>query len=478
MNADDDRNAELLRRFEAVIGGAELDDLRQLAADLSVLGAHAGRTPARTSRPELRRKPPTTPRTFQIRADLAGATPPIWRRVEVRSDLRLDEFHRVLQAAFDWTDTHLWRFSLGGDPFNRASQLFLCQWDVEEGDVGDAGGIPASEVRLAETMLDPGDVLYYAYDYGDGWELTLRLEESRPLAPDGAAAVVIDGRRGAPPEDCGGRLDADSLAEVLEDPASFDLAAINQALESPSMLLIGHGFDRRLTDLVYRLTYNPNVGEDLSARALALIADPGPPDNQELSTSLRSFAWFLDRAGDDGLALTAAGYLKPDDVYAAAQVVPTMAGWIGKANRENDARPILHFRKALQSIGLLRKHKGTLRLTRSGAAAREAREELWNHLADKLAPAKGGFDTDATLLLLLYAATSADAEIPMDQVANALTELGWRTGDGQPAAARDLYWLPALEILRNVTAGPVDWRDRWRISPAAARLARAALRRH
>jgi hypothetical protein len=79
-------------------------------------------------------------------------------------------------------------------------------------------------------------------------------------------------------------------------------------------------------------------------------------------------------------------------------------------------------------------------------------------------------------LLLAYAATSADAELPLDEVAAALTAAGWQTGDGRPVDRRDLYWIPALEVLRNVTSEPTGWLDRWRISPAAARLARAALR--
>ena len=29
--------------------------------------------------------------------------------------------------------------------------------------------MPDSEVRLDETLRTPGDVLHYAYDYGDGW---------------------------------------------------------------------------------------------------------------------------------------------------------------------------------------------------------------------------------------------------------------------------------------------------------------------
>jgi len=210
---------------------------------------------------------------------------------------------------------------------------------------------------------------------------------------------------------------------------------------------------------------------------VALLDDPPPPDGHELRASLRSFSWFLDRAGDGGIPLTAAGCLKPADVRAAAQVLPTMGDWIGEANRETHATPVLHFRKLLQSLGLLRKHKGALQRTRAGSDALQAPEALWNLLADKLAPDRDGFDTDATLLLLVYAATSAHEEIPLAAVAAALSYLGWRTGDGQTVERHDLYWLSALEVLRNVSAEQVAPPDRWRISPAAALRARAALRR-
>jgi hypothetical protein len=413
---------------------------------------------------------------FRVRVDLKGSRPPIWRRLEVRSDLTLDVIHRILQAAFSWTDTHLWRFSLGGDPFDRFSQLFLCQWDVDEGELDDDGGIPATEVRLDETLQEPNDVLAYAYDYGDGWELRLRLEEVHPPALDAPLALVVDGRRAAPPEDCGGVRDGEGLDEILDDPEEFDLDATNVALHDPSMVLTAEGFDRRLADLVYRLGYT-SVGEDLGRRALTLVEDPGPPSDYELRTSFNAFMWFLDRAADGGIPLTAAGYLKPIDVQGAAQALPTMAGWIGKANRENETTPVLHFRKLLQSLGLMRKRSGKLVLTRAGAAAQQAPEELWNHLADKLATRQEGFEADGNLLLLAYAATSAGDELPLDEVADALTELGWRAGERGPIERRDLYWLRALEVMTNVAGGRSGWHDRWRISPAAAKLARAALRR-
>jgi hypothetical protein len=475
MSRDDNPRDELLRRFEAVISGAELDDLRQLVDELSLLGGAASQAASQSHPPELRRPPFVDVRVFRVRVDLKRSSPPIWRRLELRSDLTLDVVHRVLQTAFSWTDTHLWRFSLGGDPFGRAGQTFPCPWDVEEGDFGDDGAVPASEVRLDETMQDVGDALHYVYDYGDNWGLILRLEDVSAVPADSPAAVLVAGRRAAPPEDCGGVTDGAELAGLLEDPESIDIDALNTSLRSPYIALTEHNLDRRLIDLIGRLAYSP-LGDDLETGAVALMSDTEPPDAKELDESFRAFTWFLDRAADGGIPLTAAGYLRPADVAAVARVLPTMGGWIGKANRESETTPVLHFRKVLQSLGLLRKHKGALRLTRAGASAQQAREELWNRLADKLVPGADGFEADAALLLLAYAATSAGSEIPLDGVAAALTTVGWRA-DGHPIECRDLYWAPALEVLRNVTSEPTTWPDRWRISPAAARLARAALQK-
>jgi hypothetical protein len=475
MSGHKNQRDELFRRFEALVSVAGLDDLRQMVADLSLVGVDAAQQPSQPHHPEPRRRPPLADvMTFRVRVDLRRSKPRIWRRLDLRSDLTLDVVHRVLQAAFSWTDTHLWRFSLGGDPFSGRGESSLCPWDVEEGDSWDDGGVPASGVRLDETMQNVGDTLHYVYDYGDNWELTLRLEEVSAAAAGAPSAVVLAGQRAAPSEDCGGVTDGAELAELLEDPEAFDVDAINTSLGSPYVALSEHNLDRRLIDLINRLTHSP-VGEDLERRAVALMSDPGPPDGRELDEAFRAFTWFLDRAAEGEIPLTAAGYLRPVDVVAAARVVPTMGGWIGKANRESEPPPVLHFRQALQSLGLLRKYKGALRLTRAGAVAQQAAEELWNRLADRLVPAESDFNSDAALLVLAYAATSADAELPLDEVAAALTAAGWQTDDGRPIGRRDLYRIPALEVLRNVTSEPIGRLDRWRISPAAARLARAAL---
>lgn len=472
---DDAAHAELLRKFEAAVSGTELADLRQLAGDLTLLG---GTLVRRQARPDLRRNARPTLATYRIRVDLDHAEPPIWRRLDLRSDLPLDVVHQVLQAAFGWTDSHLHRFSLGGHPFDRTSQLFLCPYDVEEGEDDDHGDVAAGDVRLDETLQEPGDVLHYLYDYGDSWEVSLRLEEVLPAAADAPSARAVDGRRAAPPEDSGGGTDLASIAFVVDNPAAFDVDEVNSALRAPHFLLREHGVDQRLVDLVHQLSFSP-VGEDLARRMVTLVSEPTQPPEEEVAAALGAYRWFLDRASRGGIALTSAGYLKPVDVEAACAVVPAMGDWIGKNNRESQAFPLLEFRKSLQSMGLLRKHKGTLVLTRAGAAAQRDPSRLWDHLAGRLVPDEkaGRFDMLATVLLLAYAGTSPAASMPRDQVAAALTELGWRHHDRSPVAGYELYHLGAYNTLINVSPGPVAPSERHWVTPAAAAMARAALRR-
>jgi len=136
------------------------------------------------NRPPSRRRPQRGPETFLLRIDLVGAKPPIWRRVEVPSTLMLDEVHDLLQLLFGWYDSHLHRFALGTAVWDPHAEYFLNAFDVEE---GEEEGTPEVEVRLDETLAEPGDVLRYCYDYGDDWSHTLKLEKVTPGRATGPA---------------------------------------------------------------------------------------------------------------------------------------------------------------------------------------------------------------------------------------------------------------------------------------------------
>jgi Plasmid pRiA4b ORF-3-like protein len=470
--SDDKRSVEeLLRQFQGAISGMNPADLRELAGYLPQL---AERTPPYTGRPSLRRRPLAHTVIYRLRVDLHDAHPPIWRRLEIRSDVTLDVVHQVLQAAFGWADYHLHRFSLGGGPFDQQSEFFLCPFDVED---GDESGVAASAVRLDETLQEPGDVLRYVYDYGDNWELTLRLEEVLP-ASESVIAVCIAGRRAAPPEDCGGITNAEDLAQVLDDPAQFDLDEVNQALRAPYFILREARVHPRLVELVNRLAFT-EIGADLVTRTYSLTSPAPQPTQEEMVTALGAYFWFLDRAGEGGIELTSAGYLKPADVEAACAVVPAMGDWISKKNRELNCVPLLDFRESLQAMGLLRKYKGQLLLTRAAANLGHDPAKLWEFLAGRLVPTKtDAFTEEAALLVLLYAATSTDGRVSLGKITEALRQLGWRRSDQQPLETYELYGLERspLDVLTNVSDEPVSFKDRDRLSPVAIALARAALR--
>ena len=82
---DDDARAELLRKFDEAIAGADLGDLRQLTDSLAGL---AGVMPKLLARPELRRAPRADVAIFRVRVDLDDASPPIWRRLDRTGDLQ------------------------------------------------------------------------------------------------------------------------------------------------------------------------------------------------------------------------------------------------------------------------------------------------------------------------------------------------------------------------------------------------------
>jgi hypothetical protein len=464
--------AELHRRFDEIIAGMDLDDLQELTGKLLSFGGRVSAMPE--ERQSLRKPRRSDAAILRVRVDLEYAKPPIWRRIDVRSDIGLDLFHQVLQGVFGWTDSHLHRFALGGSPFDRSTEQFLCPYDAEE---GEDDGMPAKDVTLDETLSEPGDVLRYCYDYGDSWDLSIVLESVIPMVESAPVAVCIDARRAAPPEDCGGLRTAADLAKVLEDPAQVDLDEINQALNDPYLQLHDSGADPRLVEILNRLRYSL-VGDNLALRLMSLAQSPSEVSPADKAAALHPFLWFLDHVDGDGLPLTSAGYLKPDDVTAVAAVIPAMADWIGTANRESHTYPVLWFRESLQNLGLIRKYRGRLLLTKAGSSHRDNPGALWRYIAGRLPVGKAdSMDVPAGLLALTFVASDPAVGPPLGHIAEALSDLGWRHSDRSPVSADAVQWATedTIRVLENITIGLPRRRERRRFTAVAAELARDAL---
>lgn len=445
----DGDGAELLGQFETAISGLGVDELKallpQIFAAAGVGDGLDGRTP-----PSRRRARRTDVVTYRVRIDLNGTKPPLWRRLELASDLRLDEVHEVVQAAFGWTDSHLHQFGSGPSYYSRETEYYLCPFQAEEGETG----IPEEQVRLDEVLAEKGDRLFYMYDFGDDWEHTLKLEAVLPRDARAPRAVCTDGRREDPHEDCGGvggyelivaATDptypdhADAVAEYARvfgdevDPAAyaptpFDLAETNAALAS----LAGAPSDlpEPLEELLHAARTEPARRRLRALIAAAGLDRPVLIDAAVAERMVRPYLWLLDRVGGDGIKLTGAGYLPPAEVEAAVAGLGLLV-W-GKGNREVETLPVLHLRESAQKAGLLRKHRGMLSLTARGRAVRTDPVAVWWQLAERTPPPlRDRCEAQAGLLALVLVA-GGDVGNLHETIAELLGAIGWMASDGTP----------------------------------------------
>lgn len=145
-----------------------------------------------------------------LKIELADIEPAIWRKVVVPNSTTLDELHSVIQGAFAWHNYHLHAFELGDQRFEIP--------DPEEGFIID-GARNELDMVLGDTVKN-GTVLKYEYDFGDGWEHNIVIEDV--IAGDDAeygslVPQCLAGARAGPPEDCGGVPGYYNLIEALSD---------------------------------------------------------------------------------------------------------------------------------------------------------------------------------------------------------------------------------------------------------------------
>lgn len=130
---------------------------------------------------------------YLLRVSLAGIRPEIWRRVLVPDDYTLAYLHVILQTVMDWLDYHLHEFELDGKTYGRP--------DYDE----DAEGLlDERRVTLRAVLAEGKEPFSYAYDFGDGWRLSLTVQEILPRDSKTSYPQCVDGRGAAPPEDVGG----------------------------------------------------------------------------------------------------------------------------------------------------------------------------------------------------------------------------------------------------------------------------------
>ncbi len=110
-------------------------------------------------------RPKTPGALLQLKVELVGIKPLIWRRVVVPETITLGKLHTVIQAAMGWTDSHLHEFEIAGVHYGIA-------------DADDVFGPPVvSEVRARLGKSLGGMASFrYVYDFGDDWVHKVKVE--------------------------------------------------------------------------------------------------------------------------------------------------------------------------------------------------------------------------------------------------------------------------------------------------------------
>jgi hypothetical protein len=161
-----------------------------------------------------------------VKVTLRRVKPPVWRRVVIPSEMRLDRVSDVLEAAMGWLGGHLHAFTAAGvdyvDDLDDVSESSAFRPAVSE-----------RKATLAVVLPNVGDRMRWDYDFGDGWEHDVVCEAIGARVPRVAYPAVIGGRRACPPEDCGGPYGYAQLIEALTDPTHEDHAHLNEWLGRP-----------------------------------------------------------------------------------------------------------------------------------------------------------------------------------------------------------------------------------------------------
>jgi len=144
-----------------------------------------------------------------LKITLDDVKPAVVRRVEVPLGITLDRLHLTIQAAMGWTNSHLYELRAGDVGWSRPYPD--ADWS---GDFLDA-----RKARLGNVLEDIGKKkLVYLYDFGDGWEHTIKVERLTDPEPDVLYPRLIQVSGRCPPEDCGGPWGYAELLEAIKDP--------------------------------------------------------------------------------------------------------------------------------------------------------------------------------------------------------------------------------------------------------------------
>lgn len=231
---------------------------------------------------------------YQFYGELKGYTPKIWRRFQVAGNITVARLGYIVMTMYEMQASHLFciEYSLKED-WEKADHRYsdgekmpfpsdlppVIRYEVPQeaflpGEFRES--YDATEITVRHLASAPGLRLQMQYDYGDGWEVELRLEDiilDKEL-PGKLLPRVLEGKGYGIIEDCGGPPGLKRLATAFRKKSGPAYEECSEWLGRETLDLAA--FD--LEDMNFRLKKIPRIYQDLyeyglppTKRSIALL---------------------------------------------------------------------------------------------------------------------------------------------------------------------------------------------------------------
>ncbi len=153
---------------------------------------------------------------YSLTSSLNDWIPRIWRRLWVRSDMRLNEIATILYLSMGWSGSHLSEITAREKSYGDRSidpPPGLLEW---------------TEYTLHDIAKDGLTQFQFLYDFGDSWQMTVKIKEERKLDLNAPYPVCVNGENAGPPEDVGSYSGFEHFIKVMRNKNHQEFKQLSQ----------------------------------------------------------------------------------------------------------------------------------------------------------------------------------------------------------------------------------------------------------
>src|SRR5680860_173829 len=156
---------------------------------------------------------------LQLKIELIGSKPPIWRRILVPANYTFFALHVAIQDAMGWFDYHLHQFSNSSPYIRGKKRQYIKLPHPDDNFAFDDSTEHLDELTtpVVDFLEKEKDAVWYEYDFGDGWIHKVTLEKILPDKEALTLPKIVAGKNRCPFEDSGALFGYYEKIQILKN---------------------------------------------------------------------------------------------------------------------------------------------------------------------------------------------------------------------------------------------------------------------